>query len=100
MKTLTIELTDEEFTALEIDFIDVSQWINSFVKARAQASLDAAVQRSVRRSFKELLPIKASKPEVLQDAISRGWEKPAKEKAKEAQLGPDAYQQPPIQLNG
>lgn len=78
MKTITIDLTDNEFAALEYTAISVQEWVEHTVQYRAKIAIDEIVTIAVGKYIAESISVPLSKEAIVQDALSRGWVKALK----------------------
>ena len=79
MKTITIEISDQEKKALEfMGDEDIQQWLQQAVEARAhKAKLDIA-DRFRKRANEEGIPIPNDLDAIVLEAFKRGWLKSQK----------------------
>jgi hypothetical protein len=82
--TLTIELTDTEFKAMEYAAADVADWADNAVTNRARIAIDEIVQIAVAKYLEAGQTIPGSKDEIVAAAFTNGWVKTAAQRNEEA----------------
>ena len=76
MKTITIEITDQEKKSLEfMGDEDIQQWLQQAVQERAKKSMQAIAKDYYPRANKEGVQIPVGIEAIVQDAFARGWVK-------------------------
>lgn len=75
MKTVTIEITDQEKKSLEFMGDDPQQWLQQAVQTRAEKAMQAIAKDYYPRANKEGVQIPVGLANIVQDAFDRGWVK-------------------------
>lgn len=77
MKTITIEVTDTEYSAMEYAALSPNDWADNAVKNRARIAIDEIVQIYTSKALDEGVQIPTTRDEIVADAFARGWVKSA-----------------------
>lgn len=70
---ITLTLTEDQYKALECVAPDVQVWLQEFAEQRVEKFYKNKIPELVNRYMDEGVNIPQSKPEMVTDAISRGW---------------------------
>ena len=79
MPILSIEISETELKALSVICSPPEKWVDNAVKNRARIAIDEIVQVCIAKCLEESVQIPASKEEIVELAISKGWVKIASE---------------------
>lgn len=82
-QTLTIELTDTEFKAMEYAAVNVAEWADNAVTNRARIAIDEIIQIAVAKYLEVGQSIPGSKDEIVAAAFTNGWVKTAAQRNEE-----------------
>jgi hypothetical protein len=85
MKTLTIEITDTEYSAMQYIALSPEDWAENAVHARAKTATDEIVQLTVRYCLDNGLNIPQTTDEIIAFAYSQKIIKTVEEKNAEVQ---------------
>ena len=77
MTTITIEITDTEYSAMEYAALSPEDWSDNAVKNRARIAIDEIVQIYTSKALDEGVQIPTTRDEIVADAFARGWVKTA-----------------------
>jgi hypothetical protein len=75
MTTITIEITDTEYSAMEYAALSPEDWSDNAVKNRARIAIDEIVQLYTSKALDEGVQIPTTREEIVADAFARGWVK-------------------------
>ena len=73
MKTVTIEITDQEKKALEFMGDNPQEWLQQAVQTRAKKAMQSIANDYYARANKEGIQIPVGLEKIVQDAHKRGW---------------------------
>ena len=79
-KTISIELTDSEYKALEYVNDTPESWSDNAVKNRIRIATDEIVALYTEKALDGGITIPSSRAEIIDDAYARGWIKTAKQR--------------------
>lgn len=85
MKTITIEITDTEYSAMEYAALSPEDWSDNAVKNRARIAIDEIVQLYTSTALDEGVQIPTTREEIVADAFARGWVKTAAQRNAETE---------------
>ena len=73
MPTVTIEVTETEYKAMEYAAADVTEWADNALTNRCRIAIDEIVQLYTTRALDEGVAIPVSRDLIVADAFARGW---------------------------
>lgn len=73
MKTLSIELSDTEYTVFQLVASDSQEWVTNAAKERCRIAIDEIVSMVVQKCLNERHSIPATREEMVALAIANGW---------------------------
>ena len=79
-KTISVELTDSEYKALEYVNDTPESWSDNAVKNRIRIATDEIVALYTEKALDGGITIPSSRAEIIDDAYARGWIKTAKQR--------------------
>tara|TARA_B100000287_G_C20363115_1_gene674654 strand:- start:18 stop:290 length:273 start_codon:yes stop_codon:yes gene_type:complete len=79
-KTISIELSDSEYKALEYVNDTPESWSDNAVKNRIRIATDEIVALYTEKALDGGITIPSSRAEIIDDAYARGWIKTAKQR--------------------
>jgi hypothetical protein len=85
MATLTIELTDTEYAAMEYAALSVADWADNAVTNRARIAIDEIVDICVKECLANGVQIPGTKDEIVALAFANGYVKTAAVRNAEAE---------------
>ena len=85
MKTITIEITDTEYSAMEYAALSPEDWSDNAVKNRARIAIDEIVQLYTSKALDQGVQIPTTREEIVADAFARGWVKTVAQRNAEAE---------------
>lgn len=71
--TLTLTLTQAEFSAMESITITPESWAQDVIVNRASKAIKAIVSSYTERALDEDIAIPATRDAIVADAFARGW---------------------------
>jgi len=74
-KTITTEISDAMYKALESAALDPAEWAKSAIELRCREAYNEIYRTTVDRYLEEGIAIPSSKDEIVMDAFTRGWAK-------------------------
>tara|TARA_Y100000401_G_C8319527_1_gene224464 strand:- start:80 stop:367 length:288 start_codon:yes stop_codon:yes gene_type:complete len=85
MKTITIEIEDHQYKAMEYVAVSPEEWSKNAVKNRCRKAVDEIVNKYTNRALDEGVQIPKSKELIVDDAYERKWVVTAKQQTKDAE---------------
>ena len=79
-KTISVELTDSEYKALEYVNDTPESWSDNAVKNRIRIATDEIVALYTEKALDGGITIPSSRAEIIDDAYARDWVKTAKQR--------------------
>lgn len=73
MKTITIELSDTEYTVFQLLAADPKEWVSNAAKERCRIAIDEIVNIVVQKCLAEGLQIPQTREDMVDLAIEKGW---------------------------
>ena len=73
MKTIEINLTDTEYTVLQLIAADPTEWVSNAAKERARIAIDEIVNVVVQKCLAEQMQIPSTREDMVDLAIEKGW---------------------------
>lgn len=83
--TITIEITETEYKAMQYAALSVQEWADNALTNRARIAIDEIVQLTVQKCLETSTQIPGTKDEIVQLAFDQGWVKTAEQRNAEAQ---------------
>lgn len=74
-KTITTEISDAMYKALESAASDPAEWAKSAIELRCREAYNEIYRTTVDRYLEEGITVPSSKDEIVLDSFSRGWTK-------------------------
>lgn len=84
--TITIELTETEYKAMQYAALSVQDWADNALTNRARIAIDEIVQLTVQKCLETSTQIPGTKEEMVQLAFDNEWVKTAEQRNTEAVL--------------
>lgn len=73
MPTITIEVTEHEYKAMQYAAVDVVEWADNVVTNRCRIAIDEIVELYTKKALDNSIAIPTSREEIVKDAYRRGW---------------------------
>lgn len=82
--TITIEITETEYKAMQYVALSVQEWADNALTNRARIAIDEIVDICVKQCLANGMQIPGTKEEIVQLAFTNGYVKTAEERNAEA----------------
>jgi len=73
MSTISISISNTEYSALEYVAISPEEWADNVISNRARIAIEEIVSLYTARALNENVPIPSTREEIVADAYARGW---------------------------